>query len=130
MFELVSQAARCGKALAFIKKSIGMVSSHMLKAQSDVCNAIFKAIPELKPGVIIHFHDIFYPFEYPLDWIINRKYSWNELYSLRALLMYNSKFEVIFFNDYFFKKVLNNINLVPNYFLINPGGSFYMRVVK
>jgi hypothetical protein len=69
--------------------------------KSQRCQALFDILPHLAPGVVVHFHDIFWPFEYPADWLINRRYSWNELYGLRAFLAYNETFEVLFFNDLF-----------------------------
>jgi hypothetical protein len=35
--------------------------SHVVKAGSDVGHIIFEVLPELKPGVLVHFHDVFYP---------------------------------------------------------------------
>ena len=40
-------------------------STHVSKTGSDVNKIIFEILPLLKKGVFIHFHDIFYPFEYP-----------------------------------------------------------------
>jgi hypothetical protein len=56
----------------------------------------------LKTGVIIHVHDVFYPFEYPKAWVIdgNGRFGWNEAYILRAFLMYQDKFEILFHNDF------------------------------
>jgi hypothetical protein len=76
-------------------------STHVLKTGSDVHFELFEIFPVLKPGVIVHFHDIFWPFEYPRSWVIEEKRSWNELYALRAFLMYNDSFKIEFFIDYF-----------------------------
>jgi hypothetical protein len=46
--------------------------------------------------VIIHFHDIFWPFEYSREQVF-QGISWNEAYLLRAFLANNSKYEVLFF---------------------------------
>ncbi|MEY4873075.1 MAG: hypothetical protein RLZZ563_2405, partial [Pseudomonadota bacterium] len=40
-------------------------SSHVLKTGSDVHYEYLHILPELASGVIVHIHDIFYPFEYP-----------------------------------------------------------------
>jgi len=61
-------------------------------------NAI-KKLPYLKSGVCIHFHDIFYPFEYPKEWVY-QGLAWNETYLLRAFLQYNNAFKIQFFNTY------------------------------
>ena len=79
-------------------------SSHVMKAGSDLHFEMFSILPALKPGVIIHFHDCQFPFEYPESWVLKFRWAWNEIYVLRAFLMYNTVFRVIFFNDLFFKE--------------------------
>jgi hypothetical protein len=36
-----------------------------------------------EPGVWVHFHDVFWPFEYREDWL-RQKCALNEVYALRA----------------------------------------------
>jgi hypothetical protein len=74
-------------------------SSHVVKAGSDVQYLLFNILPLLKPGVFVHFHDIFYPFEYPAGWLMEGRY-WNENYFLRAFLSYNDQWRIVFFNTY------------------------------
>ncbi len=74
-------------------------TSHVSKIGSDVNFILFEVLPILKPGIYIHFHDIFYPFEYPKDWIY-KGYAWNENYILRAFLMDNANYEIVFMNTY------------------------------
>lgn len=74
-------------------------SSHVVKVGSDVQLLILEVLPRLRPGVVVHFHDVFYPFEYPRDWIA-RGLSWNEAYMLRAFLAFNADFEIVLFNSY------------------------------
>ncbi|AQR96994.1 class I SAM-dependent methyltransferase [Clostridium saccharoperbutylacetonicum] len=101
-------------------------STHVSKCNSDVNYIIFNILPKLKSGVIIHFHDIFYPFEYPKTWIYSGKY-WNEAYVLRAFLQYNNNFKIIFFNDYinskFSEKVKANMPLCEK----NTGASIWLE---
>jgi predicted O-methyltransferase YrrM len=77
-------------------------SSHVVKTGGDVNHILFEILPLLKPGVIIHFHDIFYPFEYPKNYIFERR-NWNEIYFLRAFLMQNDNYKILFFSDYMHK---------------------------
>jgi predicted O-methyltransferase YrrM len=77
-------------------------TTHVVKTGSDVLHELFCIFPRLKPGVIIHFHDVFERFEYPDKWI-NEGRSWNELYFLRAFLTGNRNYRVLFFVDYFTK---------------------------
>lgn len=71
-------------------------SSHVSKCDSDVNHIFFEILPRLNSGVHIHFHDIFYPFEYPSDWVYEML-SWTECYMLRAFLMNNNDYRINFF---------------------------------
>ncbi|OPL16964.1 MAG: hypothetical protein AVO38_06605 [delta proteobacterium ML8_D] len=75
-------------------------STHVSKCNSDVNHIFFDLLPLLKPGVVIHFHDVFYPFEYPMRWLLEVGAAWNENYLLRAFLQYNKSFKVLFFGNY------------------------------
>ena len=69
-------------------------STHVLRPGSDVCFELFQVLPRLARGVLVHFHDMFWPFEYPRSWIVQENRSWNELY-VRAFLMYNKAWEIV-----------------------------------
>ena len=71
-------------------------SSHVAKTGSDVNYLVFDVLPRLVRGVRIHFHDIFFPKDYPPHWVIGDNRSWNEQYLLRALLMYSPAFRITF----------------------------------
>ena len=60
-------------------------SSHVGKARSDVLHLLFQVLPLLHAGVLVHFHDVFWPFEYPKEWFLAGR-AWNEAYYLRAFL--------------------------------------------
>jgi len=101
-------------------------STHVGKINSDVNRIFFDILPRLSPGVHIHFHDIFFPFEYPKAWIYEGR-AWNEAYLLRAFLQYNNKFSVVLINTFvehfhkaFFQKKMPLC-------LKNTGGSLWMR---
>ncbi|MET0293953.1 MAG: class I SAM-dependent methyltransferase [Phenylobacterium sp.] len=102
-------------------------STHVSKTGSDVNFELFEILPRLKPGVIIHFHDIFWPFEYPDEWIFKSRRSWNELYILRAFLMDNPRFEIMFFNDYFGRRHADHARATVPRFMDNPGGGLWLR---
>lgn len=74
-------------------------SSHVGKVGSDVLYLLFEILPLLRDGVIVHFHDVFWPFEYPAVWLEGGR-AWNEAYFLRAFLQYNSAFEIVYFNSF------------------------------
>jgi predicted O-methyltransferase YrrM len=74
-------------------------SSHVTKVGCDVNHIMFNVLPALRPGVLVHIHDIFWPFEYPAGWYAEGR-AWNEAYLFRAFLQYNSAFEVALFLSY------------------------------
>jgi predicted O-methyltransferase YrrM len=74
-------------------------SSHVSRIGSDLNYLLFEVLPRLDAGVLVHFHDIFWPFEYPLSWLSQGR-AWNEAYLLRAFLQYNRTFAIVQFNDY------------------------------
>ncbi|MCI0679654.1 MAG: class I SAM-dependent methyltransferase [Actinobacteria bacterium] len=73
-------------------------STHVVKVGSDVHRIVFEILPALVSGVIIHFHDIFWPFEYPEEWIRDGR-AWNEAYVLEALLSDNPHYEILYFSS-------------------------------
>ena len=70
-------------------------TSHVSKVGSDVNHLFFKVLPALKPGVYVHIHDVTGDLEYPRQWFEEGR-AWNEVYLLRAFLMYNRAFKVVF----------------------------------
>lgn len=101
-------------------------SSHVAKVGSDVNYLFFKILPLLQSGVLIHIHDIMWPFEYPLEWIIEGR-SWNEAYILRAFLQYNEAFDILLFNSYLGHTQRKMLTARMPRFLQNTGGSLWLR---
>lgn len=74
--------------------------SHCAKTGSDVNHFFFKVLPRLRPGGLIHIHDIFLPDPYPEAWIFEKGQTWNEQFVLQAFLMHNAAYEVTLANDW------------------------------
>ncbi|MGJ4927597.1 class I SAM-dependent methyltransferase [Bradyrhizobium sp. HKCCYLS2038] len=102
-------------------------STHVLKTGSDVHYELFEILPAIKPGVLIHFHDCRYPFEYPKPFIFERNYSWNEAYALRAFLMFNPFFKIVFYNSLFARVFRSVVHDTCPQFFPNPGSSIWLR---
>jgi hypothetical protein len=101
-------------------------STHVSKFASDVNYLFFEILPQLESGVIVHLHDIFYPWEYPVDWI-KKGMGWNELYLLRSFLQYNLKWQILFYSSFMerrFKKEYNESWKEEGDFF---AGSFWMK---
>jgi hypothetical protein len=74
-------------------------SSHVSKCGSDVNHLVFQVLPRLAPGVRVHVHDVFYPFEYPRNWVLEEGRAFNEDYLLRAFLTFNTAYEILAWNS-------------------------------
>jgi len=70
-------------------------TSHVSKLGSDVNHLFFRVLPTLRAGVWVHIHDVTVNFDYPRHWFDEGR-AWNELYLLRAFLMYNRSFQVMY----------------------------------
>lgn len=102
-------------------------STHVSKCDSDVNRIFFEVLPTINEGVVIHFHDVFYPFEYPERWLTEVGAAWNEDYLLRAFLQFNQDFRILFFNDYanrFFRQDVTDTFKNPNQWL---GSSIWLE---
>ncbi len=108
-------------------------SSHTVKTGGDVNFLILEVLPRLKTGVLIHFHDIGLPYEYPKIYFTNPQFRvfWTEAYLLQAFLAFNSKFEILLAMSYLqtnhmdeFCKAFAPFKLEDNW---SSSGSFWIR---
>jgi len=70
-------------------------SSHVVAMDSDVLFELLRILPALAPGVLVHFHDIFAPLDYPEKFVKRNLCFWGEQYMLEAFLSFNSAFRVV-----------------------------------
>ena len=103
-------------------------STHVSKVGSDVNRLFFEVMPALRPGVWVHVHDVFYPFEYPREWVDEGR-AWNEDYLLRAFLMYSNAFEIVLFNTFLETFHEDWFEREMPLCLKNRGGSIWLRRV-
>jgi Methyltransferase domain len=69
-------------------------SSHVLRSGNDVHFEYLEVLPRLRPGVLVHIHDVSLPRPYPKVYYDSHLY-WNEQYLLQAFLAFNDRFEVL-----------------------------------
>ncbi len=102
-------------------------STHVVKCGGDVNFLFLEVLPRLKPGVLVHLHDIFLPEEFPRKWMLEDHLFYTEQYLLQAFLTYNSEFEILFANTYMRTKYPEEMRCT---FLKSQwigGGSFWIR---
>lgn len=75
-------------------------SSHTLKPCGDVAFLYLRVLPLLPQGVLVHIHDVFLPYDYPREWVVDARWPWNEQYLVQALLDYSDDFQVIWAGCY------------------------------
>jgi predicted O-methyltransferase YrrM len=98
-------------------------STHVAKAGSDVLWLFLRVLPQLAPGVAVHVHDIFWPFEYPERWLREGRY-WTESYFLNAFLCQNSSWDVLLFSSWIWE---THARVVPLDIRSSHPGSFWMQ---
>lgn len=80
-------------------------SSHILMPGTDVDMIFNRIMPVLKPGVLIHIHDILLPDPYPEAWLWR---GYNEQNALGPMIASNA-YEVIFASAYVASRMQNEI---------------------
>lgn len=72
-------------------------TTHVVKPGGDVIYLYLEVIPRLRPGVIVHIHDIYFPYLYQRDLLqLKNLFQWSETALLLALLVNNSRLSVLF----------------------------------
>jgi len=79
-------------------------SSHQVKCQSDALDIFFRVLDLVEAGVFIHFHDIFFPDDYPYFWLKDRGIFLNEQYFLLAFLKDNANYSCRLPNAFIVRK--------------------------
>ena len=100
-------------------------SSHILQQGFDLDIILNRFLPALKPGVILHFHDIFLPYPYPTEW---GSFHFNEQNALIGWLL-SGYLDVIFSSYYAYSDMTNNLRVSALESSIKEagGGSIWLR---
>lgn len=70
-------------------------STHVVKLGSEVNRVILDALPMLAPGVAVHFHDVFLPWDYPRGYFLYARMFINEQYLLQAFLAMSTSYKIL-----------------------------------
>jgi hypothetical protein len=71
-------------------------------------------LPRLRQGVLVQIHDIFIPYDYPEEWVLD-DWGWTEQYLVHAFLCYNYAFEILWPASYMWDKHQPEIKrVIPN----------------
>lgn len=107
-------------------------NSHRILPNSDAMVFFLEVLPRLKPGVIVHIHDIYLPYDYP-QFMCDRFYS--EQYGLAIYLLANpQKYHTLMPNYFVFEDSELSALLSPIWQHANlqgveqHGGSFWLQI--
>ncbi|SFQ75767.1 class I SAM-dependent methyltransferase [Hymenobacter arizonensis] len=107
-------------------------NSHRVLPNSDATVFFLEVLPKLAPGVIVHIHDIYLPYDYP-QFMCDRAYS--EQYMLAAFVLANpAKYETILPNFFISEDAELNSVLAPLWQqpalrgVETHGGSYWLRI--
>jgi SAM-dependent methyltransferase len=105
-------------------------TTHVIKLGGDVNYVILEVLPRLRPGVLVHFHDIWLPDQYHRALTEVLGMHWNEQYLLQAFLIGNREFEVLFATHAVCARHPERFQaLVPGYTGENYPSGFWLRRV-
>ncbi|WP_435156857.1 class I SAM-dependent methyltransferase [Haladaptatus sp. DFWS20] len=103
-------------------------SSHTLNIGNDVAHLYLRILPQLPKGVYVHCHDIFFPSEYPKEWILDSHRFWTEQYLLQTFLMFNDSFDVVWSGHHMYDEYRDKFEkALPK--AERCGGSFWIKRV-
>jgi len=107
-------------------------NSHRVLPNSDAMVFFMEILPRLQPGVIVHIHDIYLPYDYP-QFMCDRFYS--EQYTLAAFILANPARYSTLMPNYFIsedkelRKILEPIWDHPNLKDVEQhGGSYWLQL--
>lgn len=101
-------------------------SSHVLKPYGDVEFIFLVLLPQLANGVVVHVHDIFLPYTYPDQWLLEWKCSLTENQLLGAFLHNNMGVRILSANHY---NSCRGVCIHQSLKDVN-GGSFWFEIVN
>lgn len=70
-------------------------STHQVKPGSDVTYLLLEVLPALQPGVLVHVHDIYFPFQHG-PFVLKQFFANNETSALQAYMAHNPKIAIEF----------------------------------
>ena len=114
-------------------------STHILKIDGDVPYLYLEIIPRLENGVVIHIHDIHFPYNipYPPQYYIfgnKRPVFWNEAMLLQAFLSYNDSYRIMmslpllrYFCEDILKEHISNYQALDENYAYTHNGSMWIE---
>lgn len=98
LIELIAEPAQEVNLSVFTQLQAGDLlfidSTHAVKPGSEVNRMVLEVLPQLSAGVFVHFHDIYFPYDYPRRVTSADLFFHVESTLLQAFLACNSRFRI------------------------------------
>ncbi len=105
-------------------------SSHVVVTGGDVPFLFLEVLPRLRPGVLVHVHDMFFPYDYPESWVFELRAGWNEQYLVHAFLAGNEAFEMMWAGHFMWRQHREDVlTIIPHAAFATGAGSLWLRRV-
>lgn len=105
-------------------------SSHVAMTGGDVPFLFLEVLPRLRPGILVHVHDIFFPYDYPEAWVFEARAGWNEQYLVHAFLAGNEAFDMMWAGHFMWRQHREEVlALMPHAASASGAGSLWLRRV-
>lgn len=102
-------------------------TTHTVRPAGDVLRLLLEVLPSLDPGVVVHVHDFFRPFEYP-RFLLEMGLFWQEHHLLQAFLAFNDSFTVLLPNHALARAQPQRVHaVVPRLTSVAPGSALWLR---
>lgn len=116
-------------------------TTHILRLDGEVPHLLLEVLPSLKPGVLVHIHDVHFPYNVPIDpaaYIFDRAWPmlFDEAVLVQAFLCFNPRVEILLSTPllrYYHEGFLSR--LLPGYRPLDPEdfdthhGSLWLRIL-
>jgi hypothetical protein len=102
-------------------------SSHELRPGNDCVALFLRVLPALPPGVLLHIHDVFLPYDYPRWFLVHEALALStEQYLVQAMLMAGADFDVLWASHYLLRSDQRLTKILPKASL-RGGTSLWLR---
>ncbi len=70
-------------------------STHTLGPAGEASRIVLEMLPRLRKGTLVHFHDIWFPYDYRYKILDREMFFWHESVLLHAFLTHNPRFAIL-----------------------------------
>lgn len=117
-------------------------STHIVRLDGEVPHLVLEVLPALHPGVLVHVHDVHFPYNVPCDpdaYLFDRRWPmpFTEAMLVQAYLSYNPRVEIVMstpllrhYHEDFLRRVVPGYQPLDRYDFDTHHGSLWLRCLN